>query len=130
MYGIGAELDELPVSDRQDDGVIGAGRRRLDQPHTVGPPGLVRIDPGVDDVIEELASLGAEVDVVVNYLPVEIRISDLAGIAATALGLSMLSTVYPAWRAVRLKPMTMPSAVPKPTASNRPATVRHSVSHP
>ena len=40
----------------------------------------------------------------VNYLPVEIRIPDLAGIAATALVLCVLSALYPAWRAVRLKP--------------------------
>jgi len=40
----------------------------------------------------------------VNYLPVQIRITDLAGIAITALVLSVLSTLYPAWRAVRLRP--------------------------
>lgn len=40
----------------------------------------------------------------VNYLPVEVRLVDLAGISVTALVLSMLSTLYPAWRAVRLKP--------------------------
>ena len=40
----------------------------------------------------------------VNYLPVEVRLTDLLGISVTALVLSMLSTLYPAWRAVRLKP--------------------------
>ncbi len=40
----------------------------------------------------------------VNYLPVEVRVSDLLGISLTALVLSMLSTLYPAWRAVKLKP--------------------------
>lgn len=40
----------------------------------------------------------------VNYLPVEVRPADLVGISLTALVLSMLSTLYPAWRAVRLKP--------------------------
>lgn len=40
----------------------------------------------------------------VNYLPVEVRLTDLLGISVTALALSMLSTLYPAWRAVRLKP--------------------------
>ncbi len=40
----------------------------------------------------------------VNYLPVEVRVTDLIGISVTALMLSMLSTLYPAWRAVRLKP--------------------------
>jgi lipoprotein-releasing system permease protein len=40
----------------------------------------------------------------VNYLPVQIRPGDLLGISATALALAMLSTLYPAWRAVRLQP--------------------------
>ena len=40
----------------------------------------------------------------VNYLPVEVRPADMLGIAVTALLLSMLSTLYPAWRAIRLKP--------------------------
>lgn len=40
----------------------------------------------------------------VNYLPVEVRIQDMFGIALTALVLSMLSTLYPAWRANRLRP--------------------------
>ncbi|TNF90144.1 MAG: lipoprotein-releasing ABC transporter permease subunit [Gammaproteobacteria bacterium] len=40
----------------------------------------------------------------VNYLPVEVRLADLLGISVTALVLSMLSTLYPAWRAARLKP--------------------------
>ena len=39
-----------------------------------------------------------------SYLPVEVRLADLLGISLTALVLSMLSTLYPAWRAVRLKP--------------------------
>ncbi len=40
----------------------------------------------------------------VSYLPVEIRIADLLGIAATALLLCVVSTLYPAWRAAGLKP--------------------------
>lgn len=40
----------------------------------------------------------------VSYLPVEIRVLDLAGIAITALLLAVLSTLYPAWRAVNLRP--------------------------
>jgi lipoprotein-releasing system permease protein len=40
----------------------------------------------------------------VNYLPVEIRPGDLLGISATALLLTVLSTLYPAWRAARLRP--------------------------
>jgi lipoprotein-releasing system permease protein len=40
----------------------------------------------------------------VNYLPVEVRASDLVGIGVTAFGLCLLSTFYPAWRATRLRP--------------------------
>jgi lipoprotein-releasing system permease protein len=40
----------------------------------------------------------------VSYLPVEIRWTDLGGIAVTALVLCIASTLYPAWRAARLKP--------------------------
>ena len=39
----------------------------------------------------------------VNYLPVEVRLADIAGIVATAMVLCLLSTLYPAWRAVGLK---------------------------
>jgi lipoprotein-releasing system permease protein len=40
----------------------------------------------------------------VNYLPVEVLVADLLGIAATAFVLCMLSTLYPARRAVALRP--------------------------
>ena len=40
----------------------------------------------------------------VRYLPVEVQLADLVGIAATAFVLCLLSTVYPARRALRLKP--------------------------
>jgi lipoprotein-releasing system permease protein len=40
----------------------------------------------------------------VSYLPVEIRLEDIGGIAATAFALCIASTLYPAWRAVRLQP--------------------------
>ncbi len=40
----------------------------------------------------------------VSYLPVQVRVSDLTGILLTALGLCVLSTVYPAWRAATLAP--------------------------
>lgn len=40
----------------------------------------------------------------VTYLPVEVRASDLSGIVLTALGLCVLSTLYPAWRAATLAP--------------------------
>jgi lipoprotein-releasing system permease protein len=40
----------------------------------------------------------------VSYLPVQIQLADLLGIAATAFALCMLSTLYPARRAVTLQP--------------------------
>ncbi|MGA0839983.1 MAG: lipoprotein-releasing ABC transporter permease subunit [Pseudomonadales bacterium] len=40
----------------------------------------------------------------VNYLPVEVRLDDLFGIVCVALVLCLLSTWYPAWRALRLRP--------------------------
>lgn len=40
----------------------------------------------------------------VSYLPVEVRIADLTGIVVTAFALCAASTLYPAWRAARLKP--------------------------
>jgi lipoprotein-releasing system permease protein len=40
----------------------------------------------------------------VTYLPVQIRPGDLTGILATALGLCVISTFYPAWRAATLAP--------------------------
>ena len=40
----------------------------------------------------------------VNYLPVEIRSSDIVNIALTAFVLCVLSTLYPAWRAAGLLP--------------------------
>jgi lipoprotein-releasing system permease protein len=40
----------------------------------------------------------------VTYLPVQVLPADLTGILATALGLCVLSTLYPAWRAATLAP--------------------------
>jgi lipoprotein-releasing system permease protein len=40
----------------------------------------------------------------VTYLPVEVQLADLLGISVTAFVLCMLSTLYPAGRAVALKP--------------------------
>lgn len=40
----------------------------------------------------------------VSYLPVEIRSDDIVGIVLTAMGLCLLSTLYPAWRAAGLHP--------------------------
>jgi lipoprotein-releasing system permease protein len=40
----------------------------------------------------------------VTYLPSEVRLADVLTVAIVALGLCVLSTLYPAWRAARLKP--------------------------
>ncbi len=40
----------------------------------------------------------------ISSLPSQVRASDLALIAVTALALALLSTVYPAWRAARTRP--------------------------
>jgi lipoprotein-releasing system permease protein len=40
----------------------------------------------------------------VTYLPTDIRLADVALVCGAALGLSLLATLYPAWRATRLLP--------------------------
>jgi len=39
-----------------------------------------------------------------NYLPSELKLSDVIKIAAVALILSLLATIYPAWKAARVQP--------------------------
>lgn len=43
----------------------------------------------------------------VTYLPADIRLSDIALVSGTALGLTLLATLYPAWRASRLLPASV-----------------------
>lgn len=40
----------------------------------------------------------------INYLPSELRWSDVRFITCCALGLSLISTLYPAWRAAKVQP--------------------------
>lgn len=40
----------------------------------------------------------------VSYLPADLRWSDVGRVAATALGVSALGALYPAWRAARVEP--------------------------
>ncbi len=57
--------------------------------------------------VERLLSiefLSAEV-YYISDLPSELRVSDVTRFALVALGLSLLSTVYPAWRAARTEPV-------------------------
>jgi lipoprotein-releasing system permease protein len=67
--------------------------------------GLVSLSlPGFYLWVTERFSLDLMSQYFVNYLPVEVRFEDMVGISVTALVLSILSTLYPAWRAIRLKP--------------------------
>ena len=52
------------------------------------------------------ALLGADLlaQYFVTYLPVELQLGDLVGIAVTAFSLCLLSTLYPARRAAGLQP--------------------------
>ncbi len=60
--------------------------------------------PGFYAWVTDTFSLDLMSQYFVSYLPVEIRFTDLWGIALTALLLAMASTFYPAWRAARLRP--------------------------
>ena len=40
----------------------------------------------------------------INYLPVDLRASDVLTVCAVALAMSLLATVYPAWRAAKVQP--------------------------
>ncbi|MEQ8861363.1 MAG: lipoprotein-releasing ABC transporter permease subunit [Pseudomonadales bacterium] len=62
---------------------------------------------GLPDLYAEVSrALGLDLmnQYFVSYLPVEVRPSDLTGIVVTAMGLCVLSTLYPAWRAATLSP--------------------------
>lgn len=39
-----------------------------------------------------------------TYLPTEIRLSDITSVVITALSMSLLATIYPAWKATRVQP--------------------------
>ncbi len=41
---------------------------------------------------------------IISYLPVDVRVMDLARVAGGAMALSFVATIYPAWRASRLMP--------------------------
>ena len=59
-------------------------------------------------VVFNYASQALELNIMsqyfIGYLPVDVRMIDLAWIAAAALGLSLMATIYPAWQASRLLP--------------------------
>jgi lipoprotein-releasing system permease protein len=40
----------------------------------------------------------------INYLPADIRIPDVLAVCALAYAMSLLATIYPAWRASRMAP--------------------------
>jgi lipoprotein-releasing system permease protein len=66
--------------------------------------GLALLLPGLYAAVSGALDLDLMNQYFVNYLPVEVRSSDLTGIVPTALGLCLLSTLYPAWRAAALAP--------------------------
>ena len=66
--------------------------------------GLAVLLPGLYAAVSGALDLDLMNQYFVNYLPVEVRPSDLTGIVLTALGLCLLSTLYPAWRAAALAP--------------------------
>ncbi|MFL0799583.1 MAG: lipoprotein-releasing ABC transporter permease subunit [Agarilytica sp.] len=39
-----------------------------------------------------------------TYLPTEIRVTDIVSVTATALGMSLVATLFPAWKASRVQP--------------------------
>ncbi|MEQ8483548.1 MAG: FtsX-like permease family protein [Pseudomonadales bacterium] len=66
--------------------------------------GLALLLPGLYAAVSGALDLDLMNQYFVNYLPVQVRPSDLTGIVLTALGLCLLSTIYPAWRAAALAP--------------------------
>ena len=60
--------------------------------------------PGTFAWISETLALDLMNQYFINYLPVDIRLADVATIAGTAFGLCVVSTIYPARRAARLLP--------------------------
>lgn len=60
--------------------------------------------PDLYQWITQLLQLDLMNQYFVTYLPVQVRPADLSGILLTAMGLCVLSTFYPAWRAATLAP--------------------------
>lgn len=71
---------------------------------TAGGVAVALILPDLYAWITDLLQLDLMSQYFVTYLPVQVRATDLTGILATALGLCVLSTLYPAWRAATLAP--------------------------
>lgn len=65
---------------------------------------LSAVLPGLYAWVSDSFALDLMNQYFVSYLPVEVRFADLIGITVTALLLCILSTLYPAWRAARLRP--------------------------
>ena len=66
--------------------------------------GLAMALPQLYSWVTDAAGLDLMNQYFVSYLPVQVRPGDLVGISLTALMLCVLSTLYPALRAARLKP--------------------------
>lgn len=65
---------------------------------------IARLLPSLFAWVSETFSLQLMNEYFVNYLPVEVRASDLIGIASVAALLILVSALYPAWRVARTRP--------------------------
>lgn len=54
--------------------------------------------------LEEMLGMALMSEYLIAQLPVQFQFGDVAGVAATALALCLLATLWPAWRAARLNP--------------------------
>jgi lipoprotein-releasing system permease protein len=68
--------------------------------------GLTVISPGLVSLIETTLGMNLMNSEIypVSFLPIDNRVGDVANIGITALVLSVLASVYPAWRASRILP--------------------------
>ena len=68
--------------------------------------GLARAMPAIAKGLEQLLGIQfLSTDIYpVNYLPSDLRATDVAVVVLTALVLSALASIYPAWRATHVQP--------------------------
>ena len=71
-------------------------RRRLGRPGGATVAAFVENLLGVDLINADVYFI--------DYLPAELRLGDVARVALAALGLALLATLYPAWRAAHVDP--------------------------
>jgi len=59
---------------------------------------------GISLLIQHFYTLPADV-YYISHIPAKTRISDLLLVASSAIGISLLSTLYPSWQAAKLDPV-------------------------